>query len=614
MKSVTIENIAGIRSGSATIMPGLNIVQASNFQGKSSFMASIQTVMGSTGHYTDHLLTEGEDSGSVVLQTDSNSYEVTISRERNNRKARSGTPYLSDKTDRVCARLFAFLGEDNPIRKAVRNGEDLTEYLQAPLDIENIDAQIRTIKQELNAVENQISDAEEAASELPSVQEEVTQLENELEDLREYRDELQTESVDNQRKDDLSDQLSSAKSNLRNVTNKIRQLENQIERKTERKEEKQAKLDDLEVPAEISESIDIDLKQQRINELNDHIQLVEDLYHANRNMLEDGDLDLITEVTRTVSGDDITCWLCGETAMKGELKANIDDLRETLTQLRTDKNSLKDDITEFEQKQRAIKQKRKQKGQLDQEIKQLSAALQDRKGELQNYTSKKENLEKEVQELVDKVEQTESQYNEELTDVKTEIRTKEAKLERARERLNKLDEQKDDLEALYERRDEYRDEIKSLRNRKTNTQYELKDEFDAAINDIIDRFAPGFDHAHFDIKTDVQGEIEGFELNIARSGQTTTVDALSEGEVELIGVAVALAGYRVYDVDERTPIILIDGISQLASEHLRSLIEYLEDTTEILITTAYPEAGEFDAHIISPNEWDVVSNRELTSV
>jgi len=299
--------------------------------------------------------------------------------------------------------------------------------------------------------------------------------------------------------------------------------------------------------------------------------------------------------------------------MKGELEANIDDLQEPLKQLRTDKNNLENEITEFEQKQRAIKQKSTQKDRLDQEIKQLSADIQDRKGELQGYTAKKETLEKEVKELVDKVEQTESQYNEELTDVKTELRTKEAKLERARERLHKLDEQKDDLEALGERKDEYQDEIESLRNRKTNTQYELKDEFDTAINDIIDRFAPGFDHAHFDIKTDLQGEIEGFELNIARGGQKTTVDALSEGEVELIGVAVALAGYRVYDVDERTPIILIDGISQLASEHLRSLIKYLEDTTETLVTTAYPEAGEFDAHIISPDEWNVVSNREPTS-
>ncbi len=610
MMSFTIENIAGIRSGSAVVEPGLNIVQASNFQGKSSFMSSIQAAMGSTGHYTPHPLTEGEDSGTVTVQVEDESYSVNITREHNN-TVRSGNPYLSDETDQLCARLFAFLGEDNPIRTAVRNGADLTAYLQAPLDIEDIDAQIRALKGELETVETQISDAQEAAAELPSVQKEVTQLENELAELREHRNELQNETVEStQREDTLSDELSSVRSNLQTVTNTISQLENQIERKHNQVEDKQSTLDELDVPSEIAESVDVEEKQQRITELDTHIQLIEDLYHANRNILEDGDLDLMTDVSRTVSGDEITCWLCDEKSMKAEMEANIEQLQDTVNKLRTEKTALTDEIAEFEETKREIKQKREQQERLEQEIKQLNAAIQDRKSELQNSISKKEELEQKVSTLVDKIAETESQHNEELTDVKTEIRTKESELEQKRTTLQQLDEQKADLEQFRERKSEYRADIESLRNRKINTQYELKDEFDTAMTEIIDRFAPGFDHAHFDIKTDVQGEIEGFELNIARGGQTTTVDALSEGEVELIGVAVALAGYRVYDVDDRVPIILIDGISQLASQHLRSLTEYLEDTSEILVTTAYPEAGEFDATIISPTDWDVVSDNK----
>jgi len=611
MISFTVENIAGIRSGFATIEPGLNIVQASNFQGKSSFMWSIQTAMGSTGYYNDHPLTEGESAGSVTLQTETESYEVHITRERTD-KVRSGTPYLSEETDQLCARLFAFLGEDNPIRTAVRNGADLTEYLQAPLDIEDIDTQIQELKHELETVESQISDAKTAASELPSIQEEVTQLETELADLRDQRDALQNETVDHT-KDDPSDQLSSAKSNLQNVTSKISQLENQITRKNKQIEQKQSTLDELEVPAEIDEPIDVDKKQHRIDELTTHIQLVEDLYHANRNILEDGNVDLLSDVNRTVSGDEITCWLCNETAMKADMEANITEIKETVTELRNEKNSLEREITEFNEKKQAVAQKKQQKNQLTQEIKQLNAEIQDRKGELQTHKSKKETLEGEIETLVDKVTQAESQYNEELTNVKAQIRTKESQLEHKRATLQTLDETKAELETLRETKTEYQDTIESLRNRKTETQYELKAEFDTAMTEIIDRFAPGFDHAHFDVKTNVQGEIEGFELNIARGGQSTTVDALSEGEVELIGVAVALAGYRVYDVDERVPLVLIDGISQLASQHLRSLTEYLEDTSEILVTTAYPEAGEFDANIISPDDWDVVSNRKQPS-
>ncbi|MEA1932744.1 MAG: archaea-specific SMC-related protein [Euryarchaeota archaeon] len=610
MKTVSIENIAGIRSGSATVKPGLNVVQASNFQGKSSFIASIRTVMGATGHYGDHLLTEGEDTGSVVLETNSDSYAVTVTREQGERPVRSGTPYLATDTDQVCARLFAFLGEDNPIRRAVRNGEDLTEYLQAPLELEDIDAQIRTLKEQRDAVDARIDTAETAAAELPAVQEKVTQLTTELETLRARRDELQQERVDDLQKGDPSDQLSSSKSRLQTVKNKIERIENRIERTTERKADKQSELDELTVPSEPVDSIDVEKREQRIAALRDQIHLIEDLYHANRNMLEDGDLDRITDVSRTVSGDDITCWLCGEESTKRELSGRLEAMQQTIEQLRADTNDLQEDITEYNQQQRLIEQRRSQHDRLEQEIKQLGAEIQDLKGERRTYLSKRDALKDEIQALADQLDTTESQYTETLTDVKTEIRTKAARLDEARERLETLDDRKSGLEGLREQQAGYETEIESLRTRKTETQYELKAAFDTAVSEIIDRFAPGFDHARFDIRTDPQGEIEGFELNIARDGRQTTVDALSEGEVELIGVAVALAGYRVYDVEDRTPIVLIDGISQLASAHLRKLIEYLEATTEILVTTAYPEAGDFEAHIISPDEWDVVSDRD----
>jgi hypothetical protein len=50
-----------------------------------------------------------------------------------------------------CARLFAFLGEDNPVRAAVRNGDDdrPSELLQNPLDIEDIDRRIDRLSMNL---------------------------------------------------------------------------------------------------------------------------------------------------------------------------------------------------------------------------------------------------------------------------------------------------------------------------------------------------------------------------------------------------------------------------------------------------------------------------------
>lgn len=65
MWKLKIRNIAGIKSAETTIEPGTNAVQASNWQGKSSLIAAVKTVMGSGTRLTD-----GESAGKVELETD----------------------------------------------------------------------------------------------------------------------------------------------------------------------------------------------------------------------------------------------------------------------------------------------------------------------------------------------------------------------------------------------------------------------------------------------------------------------------------------------------------------------------------------------------------------
>jgi len=42
---------------------------------------------------------------------------------------------------------------------------------------------------------------------------------------------------------------------------------------------------------------------------------------------------------------------------------------------------------------------------------------------------------------------------------------------------------------------------------------------------------------------------------------------------------------------------------------MHTLVEYLDARTEYLVTTAYPEAGKFDGHVLPPDDWEVVSDR-----
>lgn len=612
MWNLTVTNISGIRSGSTTIEDEFNVIQASNFRGKSSLITALRTAIGATGQYDDHPLTEGIDKGEVTLETEDGEYNVMLERASPDVVKRTGTPYLTDETDQVCARLFACLDEDNPIRKAVRNDEDLTDLLQAPLNIENIETQIATLKKKKREIEQQISEAEQAGDQLPSVQETVTNLETELEELRNQREKLADKETNKEYIEELSEDISSKSGKLANITNDISNLEREIERKEDQISRKETEIEELDIPDELDEPGEVDTMREQIDTHDRQIVLLEDLHRANQNVIDAGEVDMITNIDRSITADEVECWVCGQQTTRADIEEQIAQLQTKTAQLRDEKSDIEAELKEIEERQREIRQARQKEERLEREIQQLKADVDEKKGILEDKYERKELLEEEIEELRDELEDVEDEYTENLTDVKTEIRTTETKLENEQEKLESLEQQYGELEDFKADREEIQAELNDLRNRKRNTQENLKEQFNMIIADVIKELQPGFSSARLVLKTDERGEVESIDLEIARDinrkGQRTSVNTLSEGEVELIGLVVALAGYHAFDVDSKIPCILIDGISQLAAEHLRSVAMYLNDMSEILVTTAYPEAGNFDGHVIDPSEWDVISD------
>jgi recombinational DNA repair ATPase RecF len=90
--------------------------------------------------------------------------------------------------------------------------------------------------------------------------------------------------------------------------------------------------------------------------------------------------------------------------------------------------------------------------------------------------------------------------------------------------------------------------------------------FEIALNDVVMKFAPSFESARLEKHTDSEtGQTEKLELVIARNGREIP-DTLSEGEIELVGFMAALAGYEAFNVNERVPCILLDGVGALESD------------------------------------------------
>lgn len=584
-----IDNIAGIRKGTATIEPGVNAVQGSNWRGKSSLIAAVETVMGTTSP-----LTEGADHGQVSLTIGDESIVTELVRQ-NGQVIQRGECYLGDEQDRVCAELFAFLDEYNAIRRAVRNDENLEELLTRPLDFENIDEQIAEYQREREQVERELQRAQDAAAKLPGKQERVTKIESELEDLRGERDELGGDEDTDRDIEAKRDELSDVRADRDRVEDRIGRLEDTIDRTRQRLEDRREELEELEVPDETDLEAKLTEARDELHDIEHDIEILQSVYEANRRVLDEERLELLTEVDHGLMDDTLTCWICGSETERGEFTSRLEGLRDRIASHREEAASYHERVGELETKQETIREKRRRKRDLKDEVADLESTLTDREESLSAARDRLGELTERVDELEEQVEDADSR----LTDIESEIKYKERELEEARDELDTLESRAEQRAMLEDERDELTENIEELRTRKERTKRRTREAFDDAIEDVLSRFDVGFEAARLTAT---------FELVVAREGREASLTTLSEGERELLGIVAALAGHTAFDVNDRVPILLLDGVGGLAKNHLHTLVDYLRDRAEYLVLTAYPEHGTFDGKELDPTEWTVVAD------
>ena len=610
MWNLEISNVAGIRNGAPTFKPGINAVQASNWQGKTSLVTAVRTVMG--GSVTPSTLTDGVTEGHVQLREPDSEQEYDRHLKRTGTTVTAhGEPYLTDDQQQAAAELFAFLDEHNDIRTAVRNGADLTPYLIEPLKREDIDGQISALKSERERVESELESAREAAGKVSEKTAAISRLEAELDELQADLDDVGGDNINSGEQTELREELTQARREREQVNQRVNRLERKIESLETQIEETETELAELSVPEQADYEAQVDQKQADLRELEAEIETLESLYNATSRVLEEGQLDLVAEVDRRIDSDRLACFACGNETTRDEMKAQMDELSTAVTERREQRASLRETVSDLQSKQREIEQARRRKQSLKTDLDDLQTNLVDSREELASSRDELAERTERVEELEAQVAETDDRRK----SLEQEIARTETKLARLREEKEALTERADRREQLKERIDALSEEIESLRSRRERVIRTARNAFEEALEDVVAKFNPSFESARLDNHVDPEtGRTEQLELVIARDGREISVDALSEGEVELIGLIAALAGHEAFDVAENVPCILLDDLGGLASEHLHTLVTYLEARTEYLVTTAYPEAGEFDGHVLSPDDWDVVSDRVDQSV
>jgi chromosome segregation ATPase len=607
MWNVDIENIGGIHSGTATVEPGINAVQASNWQGKTSLITALRVVLG--GEITPTTLTTGQQEGHVRLTTEgsdgaSTEYEVNLERSGNS-IARTGTPFLTDPEDQICADLYAFLDERNEIRSAVRNGEDLTPRLTRPFEQMNIDEQIGQLKDERRKVESELERAEQAAETLLEKKEKLKTLESDIEELQAELDGLEGDQAESSQMEEVREELNTKKGKQTRLEQKVSNLKRKIEAKEEKLSTKRTELEELEVPDEPELEKELTDAQERLSNVEQQIETLESLYNVNTDILKNDHLQLVTDVNRQMNDDQLACWVCGEETTRSDVEAGLDTLSDEVEERRETAADLRDEVNELEQRRNNIRNSQQREQQLEREISELERRLDEDRSSLEETKTQVERLSEEIAELEDEVEETDDRRS----SLEQSIAQKEADLSRVEDEIADLETEAERRDQLESQRNGLTDEIEDLRGRRERTITRVRESFSEALADVIEEFGPTFESARLEKRTDKEtGRTTELELTLARDGREITVNELSEGEVELVGMIAALAGYEAFDVSERVPFLLLDDMGGLASEHLHRLVAYLTERADYVVTSAYPEAGEFDGHILSPDTWEVVSD------
>lgn len=587
---ISVQNIGGILEGEASIEPGANAVRGANWQGKSSFVQAIETALG-----TETALTDGRDSGWVTLETPDGEYRVEL-RRTNGTVSRIDTPYLDTEYDRVRADLYAFLDEKNLIRAAVRRGDDLEEYLTRPLELENIDEQIKRKKSERSQVKSELETAEEAANEIVSVEKRISSLENELDELEAEREQISDSEPQEENQETLSDLRAERDQQQQNID----RLENTLERATERLSERRSELDELTVPDNQDFESELAELRSEMQSAEHDIDIVQDIYSANKRLLDEDRIELLADVEHGLAEDTITCWVCDSQTTKSDIEDRLEALHRRLSELQQDVKEYRTRFEDLEERRDELRTKRRRRSDLQDEIADLEETISDREQSLENARSRLEELEERIEEVSESV----SERDERLTDIESNIKYNRRELEEAHEKKETLERRAGRREMLCEERDQLTQEIRDLRNRKQEMKRRTREEFEAAAADIIERFDTSYDAARLTSE---------FELVIARDGREISIDALSESEIELLGIVAALAGYEAFDVHDDVPVILADGLGSLDEDNLETLVDLLAERADYLVFTSYPEHDLTDSHVIDPAEWTIVSSQDSTA-
>jgi DNA repair exonuclease SbcCD ATPase subunit len=610
------------------VSPGVTVLTGRNATNRTSFLQGIMAAMGSS----DVSLKGDADEGSVEFSIGEETYTRTLQRS-NGRVTTGGDPYLDDPE---IADLFGFLLETNEARRAVARGDDLREIIMRPVDTEAIQAEIRQFEGEKERIDDELTQLESLKDELPQLEEEREQITDQIERKRKELEETEQaierrdRDVDETRKDQQEleerlQELRDRRSELERVRSDIDVQQESIESLRKERHELEAELDELsEVPMEEFEELEtrISRARSRKESVEEEVSRLQDVIHFNESALTKdarvfgsvltSDEPTSGEVTDQLTGSEtIVCWTCGSEVVQDRIEDTLDELRDVRREKLDDIRQLETTLAELTTQQEEYEEQRRRRESIDRKRNEITTELDTRKERLDDLREQREQLNAAVETLEAEINERESDEFSEILDLHKEANQLEFELERleselddVRDRITTIEDRLAEESQLNSQREEIQNELTDLRTRIDQIEAQAVEEFNEHMDAVLDILKyENLERVWIERLerrvTDGGRKVDQptFELHVVRSTESgatyeDTVDHLSESEREVTGLVFGLAGYRVHDLHEKVPFMLLDSLEAIDSARLAELVDYIADFPRFLIVAVLPEDAQ----------------------
>lgn len=605
---VEVENMGGIRTKEVEFTSGVNVLAGPNATNRTSLLRAIGGALGGTAG----VLRRGADSGSVTLEVDGDEWRRQYQRTGNAVRT-AGNPYTEDSR---LVDLFVCLLEDNPIRRAVRSGGDLTELLLDPVDMDELEREIASLQTKRDRIDEQLTEIDRERKRLPKLEERRTTLKTELDEIKSELEALRDQAKDVERGANESTELESIRTELQAVQTELEKTESELETQRTIRDELKTELKDVreELPQHEADSDDLSGLEQDIErlqrqeaEISAVINELSTVLKQNREVLA-GDDTIITELAATddllgelnPQNQSFECWTCGSHVQRQDISGQLEDIKQLVERKRTERNEIRETLSEKKSQRDSIQQEIERYETLTEREQELQNKLEERGESIENLTAKVSDLRDELSDKQSALEETKQAEEGAEVEIYGDISELEYRrgqvksdLQEVEEEINGIEYQIGKYDNLEERREGITEELHDLRTRVENIERETVDNFNSHMKSVLDRLGyNNIERVWLERRSTDAGTT--FDLHIVRKDDDgrvyeDSVNHLSESEREVVGLVVALTGYLTHDVEQDVPFILLDSLEAIDADRIAELTRYISSHTEFLFLALLEE-------------------------